>query len=197
MRKQLSLLVAILGLLVSTSAYAINNPDMANYEIRRGTGGQQADAQRSVRLVRFGNRGANVSSLVSGDVVIWDTLSDDGVTIATTTTSADGAIAGIVCTTIPTADGSANTAFDDQGRRNWGYIITSGKADANVGAGGTNSNSIGDSFITSTDAGKITGVPALPSVGSKAESIAKARGGFFFDAGDTTSTTVEVYVRLE
>lgn len=200
MKKLYSLFLAALLVAVSVPAFAIDDPTFANYIKKRAEGAKFADASRGVRLVRFSNNGLNASSLVSGDAVVWDTVSDDGVSVRTTTTSADGAFAGIVCTTIPTSDASTGTsAYDDLGRRNWGWIVVEGFMTARATAGGTNGNSAGDIFITSTDSGVITTLENAGgnSTANQIQRAVRGRGGFFFDAGDGSSTTYEVYVQRQ
>lgn len=178
---------------LSVPAFAYDNPEYANYKVLRGEGGRVSDTVRLVKLVRNSNAGPSTASVSSRDAVIYDVTSDDGVSITLTTTSADGAFAGIACTSIPSSDATAgNSAGDDEGRRNWGWIVVHGKADAKVTAGGTNGAGVKQVFITSTDSGAITGPNTADAIGSG--KVYSAGGGFFFDAADTTSTSVEVFV---
>lgn len=79
--------------------------------------------------VRYAMQQANALSLSSGDVVIWDTTSKDGFTISACV--ADNALnyAGVLVTTIPTAD---NVSLLSPGTRNWGYMAIRGYALAKV-----------------------------------------------------------------
>lgn len=101
---------------------------IANIE---SSGGYADDAIRIIQLVRYpeidprrpdGNVGIS-----AGDVVVWDTVSDDGVTVNLigVTGSIDSVAGVVVSATIPTADASG-TAAQTTGRRNWGYIQTYG-----------------------------------------------------------------------
>lgn len=181
-------------------AFAIDTPTKDGI-IKRTDGTRQSVPVHVFKLVRFANRGANVASLASGDVVKYDTLSDDGVTIATTTTSGDGAIAGIVVTTIPTSDQTVQSdAFDDVGRRNWGYIQVHGPALAGITAGAASYVSVGDPFITSSDAAKIASLQTPTATANSINTIAyqsAASGGFFLDQPAASDTTVEVFITLE
>lgn len=201
MRKPILFLVAILSLMVSTSAFAINEPQYANYHIKRGTGGNPADAARTVRLVRYGQNSADGATVNSGDAVVWSTISDDGITVNHTTTSADGAFAGIACVSIQSGDVQAGSAYDDVGRRNWGWIVVDGYVRANVSAGGTNAHTLGDAFITSTDAGRITASPfranATQISVSEISKMIVGKGGFFFDSVTAANTVEDVYVKAE
>lgn len=100
-----------------------------NIEQSRGT---PADPVRVYMLVRYPEVGANVASISAGEVLGWDVISDDGVTVNrlawagtnTGSTSTD-AVAGVAVGTIQTAD-TANAASSSLGSRNWGYIQTYG-----------------------------------------------------------------------
>lgn len=108
------------------------------------------DPYKIFTLVRYPSTSANEPGLSKGDVVIWDTVSDDGVTVNISTstgvfnnTSSIDAVAGVIVSTlIPSAD-QANSAGGDINRRNWGWMqvygynstvnITGGNALAGTG----------------------------------------------------------------
>ena len=195
------LLVLALALSVAAPAFAIDQPGFQNYVIKRGVGSSQGDAVREVKLVRFSQQAQNASGLVSGDLVVWDTNSDDGVSIRTTTTSADASIAGIVATAISTADSVQNSAQEGAGRRNWGWIVVSGPMVVEINDG-DNDAAVGDFFITSTDAtvactieNRVAGQATHVENGGLRE--LSAMGGFFLDTPTAGDTSAEVYVRLE
>lgn len=202
MRKHyLASLLAFVLLGVSTSAFAFSEPSSIGHN-KRVRGSDQHVDSKVFKLVRNGVIGAQGISMVSGDAVIYDTTSDDGVTVALTTTSADGAFAGICVTAIPSSDGTTTTtsALDDIGRRNWGYIQVHGRALAKVSAGGQNAAAPGDLFITSGDSGAVTTmlrVAGTNTTTTELGKIAQGRGGFFYDAADGTSTMVEVQIDKE
>lgn len=200
------LLALSLALVVAAPAFAIDDPNFANYVIKRGTGARQSEAVREVRLVRYGVQGnaglSQTRDLASRDLVVWDTVSDDGVSVRMTATSTDGAIAGIVASaTIQTADGVQNWVGEADGKRNWGWIVVSGKAVVNLAiGGGGNGPSVGDPFFTSRDTGTATYLEAHSNdaVADMRHNIraGTTRGGFFFDAPTTGDASVEVYVQL-
>jgi hypothetical protein len=186
-------LAFLLAFSYAAPAFAIDDPDYANVIKLRGTGGRAGDSTRLIKLVRNSNAGPSTASISSRDAVIYDTTSDDAVSVTLTTTSADGAFAGIACTSIQSSDATSGTSvYDDEGRRNWGWIVVHGKADAKVTAGGTNGAAAKQVFITSSDSGAITGPNASDAVASG--KVYSASGGFFFDTADTTSSAVEVFV---
>ena len=197
MKKYLIILLAAVGLVFSSNAWANLPNDPTFAEAFRQQGTKQNNPYRVVRLVRFSTQSAN-AIVNSGDAVVWDTVSADGVTVRLTTTSGDNAFAGIAAATISSPDtANSATALDDIGHRNWGWITISGLADANTSAGGTNGNSNGDFFVTSSDSGKITTVK-LSATTTATESQVKALmgvGGIFLQAADGTSTKYKVYVK--
>lgn len=194
-------LAGVLGLVCNLPmAYAINDPSFGAWENKsRATG--DAHPVRVLKMVRNQERGQNGSSLSSGDAVSYSTVSDDGITIGVSTVSAEGAFAGILCTTIPTGDSNATSFQDDRGRRNWGWVIVHGPANATVTAGGTNGHAAGDPMITSADDGVVTTLEfrAGATVVSSAELNKAVRGvkGFFLDAATAANTTEEVFVVAE
>lgn len=191
-----NLALAISLVLVSSVAYAFPSEPTFD-ETRKNQSSRQATPYREIQLVRFPTQGAN-SIAVSGDVAIWNTVSDDGVSIALTTTSADARIAGVVCVTIFSPDNAtATSALDDIGHRNWGWIITRGLANVKVTAGGTNGHGVGDVFITSTDSGAATTVPTQDrTTAAGAFAVGAARGGVFYNAAVAADTTALVNVDL-
>lgn len=163
-------------------------------------GSTEDDAIRVFKLVRFSTQSPNQAAVVSGDALVYDTNSADGVSVRYTTTSADGSFAGIAVTTIQSADAGSTTAFDDLGHRNWGWICVHGPVLANNTAGGTNGAVAGSIMITSTDSGKITTTSspgtAVDGVGILRETQAAAnKGGFVLKAtAATTGTSTLVFV---
>lgn len=95
------------------------------------SGGPAATAVRVYTLVRYPEinpvRPDGLRGISAGDVVVWDTVSDDGLTVNyLDRTGSTDSVAGVVVTdTIPTAD-VTGTASETAGRRNWGYIQTYG-----------------------------------------------------------------------
>lgn len=85
---------------------------------------------KEIQLVRWGESSpANSTTLSAGDVVVRDTLSDDGVTIGligTINCSTDAVAGVIVSPTISTAESTGLTPGVDYGRRNWGWMQVKG-----------------------------------------------------------------------
>ena len=173
--------------------------------VKRVNGTSQDTTVRVYKLVRNSSAHHNQSGMSADLLVVYDTNSDDGVSVRTTTTSCDGAIAGIIVTSIPTSDAiSGTSAADDAGRRNWGYMLVHGKTQVLASDGSTNGHSIGDRFVTSSDAGgACTFATSVYTVGSSSSADmnkAGSSGGFFLDAAAGTtagSNTYEVMVELE
>lgn len=212
MRKLYSFLLAASLLCVASPVFAIPEPTFSNMQKKEGVGFKLGEPVRIVRLVRNAENGQNGASIVSGDAVIFSAVSDDGVSVVLTTTSADGSFAGIAATTIQTSDSTSTaTAFDDNGRRNWGWVVVYGKTTAKVSEGGTNGNGVGDPMITSKDSGAVTslelagGVAVFSGTNVSLDNstirreikAGNANGGFFMDAAAATGTSVDVFVTLE
>ena len=202
MKKQLFVLLALLGITFSSGvAHAIPDPQ-APGEIKRIIGARQAVPNRVYKLVRFSTRTDN-AVVLSADAVVYDTNSDDGVTVRLTTTSGDGAFAGIAVTTIQSPETGSTSAQDDEGLRNWGYICVHGPIPAKIAAGGVEDSAMaaGDPFITSTDSGAI-GIlqsiqPSIDALSLRERKKASNTGGFFLDDPGSTDTVVEVFVKAE
>jgi len=198
MKKFFALSLSALMLALAVPSFAGGPYDVGEI---KGTPRKQGEPVRTYKLVRFSTRGPNIASLTSNDVVVYDTNSGDGVSVRTTTTSADASIAGIVSMTIPSADSASTNAFDDAGKRNWGFILVHGPAKAKASAGGTNGAAAGTFWITSKDSGAITGVESLSSNDAaavrSAARVSGGVGGVFFDSADGSSTSYDVFVRLE
>ena len=160
-----------------------------------GQGKFPSDPHKIFRLVRYvapDDSTDTAATLIVDSIVIWDCVSDDGVTVTTTTTSPDSAVAGIVAIAILTPDyGTIGwTAVQDLGRRNWGWLQTYGKAEVRINT--TNLVAAGDAMGTSAVAGE-----ADLFVASATESNKNGNAGFFYDAGAAAANDVECFVRCD
>jgi len=150
------------------------------------------DAHKTFRLVRYMPAGGSSISatLVADSIVIWDCTSDDGVTVTTTTTSPDSAVAGIIVQQALTAKVLGNTAKQDYAKRNWTWLQVYGLAEVRVNA--TNNVVSGDAMGTSATAGE-----ADIFVASATESGKNGNAGFFYDASAAAGDDVKCFVRCE
>lgn len=196
MKKLFISLLAIASLIGGGLSYAYydegGNGGAPN--VKDTSGGPVGTPVRVYTLVRYPVFSPNVPSLSAGDVVLWDTISDDGITINTMgeggVTISNDAVAGVVASlAIPTADVQGNTATQDVGRRNWGYIQTYGlNTDCNID--GT-TITVGQALIPSSVARK-----ASATVGANTNDISIANPlGFAFDATSTSANGRKVFVR--
>jgi len=146
-------------------------------------GSSAAEGVKVYRLVRNPVVLANTGSFSSGEVVVWDTVSDDNVTVNYPSrvgiTGSSDAVAGVVVGTIPTAD-STGTAVTDLGKRNWGYIQIYGKALASVDGTGI---TVGRGLRASQFDGAFVAAETTDS------------GGVAFAYDTTTTGQIEVFVR--
>lgn len=123
----LSVLLAVL-LIAGTAFAGITGTPQAT-DVIFVDGHKEATAVPAVyvKLVRYAFMDPSdiAPALNSGDVVVYDTTSADGVTISGAVTQLTGQgiyAAGVLVTEINTAD---NATFDDEGD-NWGYMAVSG-----------------------------------------------------------------------
>lgn len=172
------------------------------------------DAHRTFRLVRNGPASTTVwtsaTALTAGNVVIWDTTQNpygaDGISVTTTTTTADSRIAGMIVTTTPTRDASVasiqgtlpvTTATEDVGQANWGWLQTYGLSavkatQCTTGSGGSGRvAAVGEGICTSTVAGQITSF--LPSTTT---ATINGKGGFAMETF-TTGSTGYIFLRCD
>ena len=143
---------------------------------------------RLVRYVPAGGASTYVeATLAAESIVIWDTTSDDGVTVTTTTTSPDSAVAGIIVQNALTPDYGllGGTAAGDIGRRNWTWLQTYGKCEVRIAGAVAAGNAMG----TSGTAGE-----AESFIPSSSDASKQGNAGFFYDAGATTSDNIECFL---
>jgi len=189
----------LLSLFIAGIAFAASGRDLGHgIGDVRGQGKLPSDPHKIFRLVRVmqPSSGADTATLVADSIVIWDLTSDDGVTVTTTTTSPDSAVAGIIVQAALTPEdfGSASargfTAFEDIGNRNWTWLQTYGKSEVRVNA--TNSVYAGSAMGTSATAGE-----ADIFVASTTASEKQGNAGFFYDAGAAAADDVECFLRCD
>lgn len=144
MRRILFLALAIV-LLAGSAQAATPYPD-GNNILYAQQGGDNDKPTRTVVRVRYGLADPNSPTLTSGDVVVWDTTSADGITVSACIASNDSAIAGVLVTPLQTADATSVV----QSARNWGYIAVQGYALVNA----SNEISAGDAIMGSDYIGK-------------------------------------------
>ena len=87
---------------------------------------------KTFRLVRYVQRDVyseNISDYITADsIVIWSTLSPDGVTVTTTIVTSDSRVAGVMAVNTPEQITAGNTAQQDYAQQNWGWLQTHGLA---------------------------------------------------------------------
>lgn len=161
-----------------------------------GQGKYQSDAHKIFRMVRYVPvTYAGATALAADSIVIWDLSADDGVTVTTTTTSRDSAVAGIIVVQALTPDVDGNTAVQDIGHPNWTWLQTYGlsQVDLNTTAG----VSAGYAFGTSATAGEVTYF--IPSSNNSditvGDSARQGNAGFFYDAATAGDNDVQVFLK--
>ena len=166
MRRLFVLVLAAL-LICGVAQAAVNTiPTPASRAViyRTATGSPITEAATVIVPVRYGNADDNAPSLASGDVVIWDTTSADGITISGCITDNAVIYAGVLVTTIATADVTDVTA----NARNIGFMAIHGfclakvdTSESTTGAllltnGGTQSASFGTTDLFGGTVGTVS-----------------------------------------
>lgn len=164
-----------------------------------GQGKAASDAHKTFRLVRYVPPSGNNDSitLTADSIVVWDVLSDDGVTVTTTTKSGDNAVAGImvIATLTPQLGTLGNSASADLKNVNWGWLQTYGPATALLAPGAVGSlGSAGLAFGTAVNRGRVSAFIQSTTLGASLK-----EAGFIYDAAssNTEATEIEVFLRLE
>jgi hypothetical protein len=123
-----SILTFVLGF--GGLSYAINDEGATGANEKREIPGAPGFVPyKEIQLVRYGAIEPNQTYLSAGDVVVRNTVSDDGVTIALVneiTVSTDAVAGVVVSTKIHTCEFVGATPGVDYGRRNWGWIQVKG-----------------------------------------------------------------------
>lgn len=108
-----------------------------NAEIFGASGGKTGISPGTeIIKVRYAMMDANSNNLNSGDVVSWDCVSADGVTITACVADVSGSFAGVLVTTINTADSASKNGNE----RNWGYMAIKGYCLASVDTSASNTS---------------------------------------------------------
>ena len=191
MRKSLLFLFALLAVL-GGSVYAI-----------QVDGGQSKSQSKVVFFVgRYGRTnalGTNGNVISKDRVVVWDTTSNDGVTINISTTSNDATVAGVTLDEIP-GTSRDNTAANDESGGNWGRIQVYGRhADVSwdsSSSGGTQAGTVpaGSRVAVSAKLGGTVGI--FRGVSSDITSAVSTDSlGFLTETPGQTDKTADIFVK--
>lgn len=164
-KKILSLLLVGLLLLGGSTVFA-ESPILSNAIDESGFGGAEGKTPMTkIMRVRYGHAAANSPTLSSGDVMVWDTNSADGITVTACITDLPATFAGVLVQTCPTSD--VGGAFVGPGQsRSWCYIATQGyclaKVDTSEAATGQalfpQGNTLSSAFATDGSTSEDVGV---------------------------------------
>lgn len=132
------LVLTLAALLITGSAYAAGRPVPASSRViyQTVTGTTMNLPSTVVVPVRYGRNTAARTQvgLQSGDIVLWDTTSSDGVSIIPASgdcIAGDGRFAGVLVTDVLTCDDHSSTTGNEG---NWGWMCTKGLCIASVDA---------------------------------------------------------------
>ena len=195
--KRLLSFIAILSL-VSGMAFAYDEGTVPHKV--DSVGGPADTPFRVYLLVRYPQCSKDAVGLSAGDVVVWDLISDDGVTVnlsaASGLTGSSDCVAGVVVgnntaiysTSIPTGDVVGNTASLDAGRRNWGFVQRYGLCTSvNV--------DISNGSVTAGQGLRASATPRYAVGVSTAGATTPGSLGFSYDAVSSTAAGVEAYIK--
>ena len=185
-------LIIVAALLFSGVAFAapISSPGIGD---KLGQGSLDSDPGKIFRFVRYMPAAGTIDAdtLATESIVIWDTLSDDGVTITTTTTSYDSAVAGIIAVAALTPDSLGRTAVQDIGSRNWTWLQTYGIAEVRVQAD-SDLVDVKDAMSCGSTAGE-----ACDYLGGGTDALTQGMAGFFLDDATAGEDNVEVFLNID
>lgn len=157
-----------------------------------GQGKYPSEAHKIFRMVRYVQTTHDGAATLSAEsIVVWNLEEDDGVTVTTSTTSYDSAVAGIIATQALTQETDAATAAADVGKRNWTWLQTYGMAEVFTAATAVTPTA-GDAMGCSTTAGE-----AAPFVASTSDERANGNAGFYYDAATAGDNDVECFIILD
>jgi hypothetical protein len=162
-------------------------------DIAGNVGRYDQDPHKTFRLVRYVPVGgsANSATLAAESIVVWDLTSKDGVTVTTTTTSYDSAVAGIIVNAALTPQTLGQTAAYDAGKRNWTWLQTYGLAEVRVQAD-SSTVTAGDALAAGSTAGE-----ACDFLASASASNANGNAGVFLETGAAAADDVLVFLKCE
>jgi len=162
--------IALLIVGLATSAYAVKNDYASNNVTILGVSGGPSGTTPPTEIVkvRYGytcqialNSAGNISS---GDVLVWDTTSADGITVSKCITdypNSTTGYAGVAVVDITTADTTGTTGQE----RNWGYMAVRGyclaKVDTSESSTGERLVMNGATLVASFQT-QVTGAPGAP-----------------------------------
>ena len=151
MRKLFALVLALMVMFGGIS--------FAEVQIDRGTTRGQAGSVTKF----FVARNARQTAISADRVVIWDTASNDGISVTTTTTSFDNLVAGVTIDALPGITSDA-TAASGLNQSNWGRVKVWGRH-ANVSIDNQSATcSAGARIASGSLAGEATALRFLGSI---------------------------------
>ena len=193
MKKVIAIVLTVLVCFVGTTLVQATPNLSGGIGDIMGQGKLPSDPHKIFRMVRVVRPDLLVNDLpaLSADaIVIWDTNSDDGVTVTTTTTSYDSRVAGIMATSTQTPDVGQGgfTAIQSIGLRNWGWLQTYGKAEVNV------QSDCGTATVKDgLSCGSVSG-EACDFLASDSDASANGMAGFFYDTASGGADGAEVFL---
>jgi len=193
MKRILSIVLVSLFVVGTALAAVPGNYRSPGHGDKLGQGGLPSQPGKIFRLVRYEPAAGTQDSatLPAESIVIWDTNSDDGVTVTTTTTSYDSAVAGIIKWNALTADPLGQTAVKDLGDRNWTWLQTYGLAQVRV-QGDAAPIVVKEAMACGSDAGE-----AVDFISNTTNGALLGQCGFFMDAAAAAADNVDCFLQID
>lgn len=158
-----------------------------------GQGKHAWQPHKTFRLVRWrpqaNSLDGDAASLSNDSIVIWDTVSDDGVSVTSAITSRDPSVAGIIVQTALTPD-NVNVISQDMSMRSFTWLQTYGICEMKIG---TNPITVKEVVGTSTVPG--AGDYTSPDQSGSWPTTAGI-AGFAMSSGPASGTTL-VFLKCE
>lgn len=154
MKKYISLFLIAVFLLLGFAISFAESPSSGNTFDFWGRGGATGNTPPTMTVeVRYGRSEPNQPSLSSGDVVVWDENSSDGIAISACMVNNAQSYAGVLVTSIATKDGIGTMAIK-------GYVLA--KVDTSAATAGTilipNGSTLRSSLCSQNEANAVDAV---------------------------------------
>ena len=194
------LIVVFFALSVLFLTGGLVNNAFAELQVDRGQ--EKSAAKRVFFVARYARTNALATSgnVISTDrVVVWDSVSDDGVTVDMSTTSHDALVVGVTLDEIPGSSRDNSTTLD-LNYSNWGRILVYGRVSAvswDQSMVDTNSVAVPIGSRVSVSARNAGAVGAFRQISSDVvnSSVSRDSFGVLLDSPAAGDKTADIFVK--
>lgn len=181
--------IALISILALIGGVAFSGKGFAEEQVDAGQQRGQANSIRSWFIAR----NARQDTTISADrVVVFDTISDDGVSVTTSTLSSDPLVVGVTMDIIPSITSNA-TAPNSSGTVNWGRVQIYGLHTAVSWDSGATACIAGSLVGNALTAGTASLFKPL-SQDTTVAAISRDNFGFTTAACASTSKTMDIFI---